>query len=212
MDISSLAGAIANLLRPRDGGAERSLTESSMARFSGIRTVREALPELTAELDRARRYENPLALVVMTVDPADRDVHREGPSANGDRPILETKVPQLVSILVTSLIEDGFRESDVVSYSPADDRYVVLLAESDGRDARQAVERLESLIRERAMVSLRSGVAEFPGDGLTLEDLLRAAESDWMDAHPTSGENGGPPAVAETNARRVDLQTVEEQT
>lgn len=210
MDLSSFAGAIVNFLRPRDGDGERSLFDVSMARLSGTRTVREALAEFRAELDRARRYENPLALAVMSVDPTDGR-GSEGPwGSNGDRSILETKVPQLVSILVTALIEDGFRESDVVSYSPAEDRYVVLLTESDGRDARQAVRRLESLVAERAMVGLRAGVAEFPEDGLTLEDLLRAAEAEWLDGRRSRNGNGRPPSLATRDGRGVDAPAFEE--
>ena len=110
--------------------------------------------------------------------------------------ILETHIPGLLSLLAGALLRETLRESDIVAYDPAEDRFVILLAQTDGPRAEQAVTRLDRIVRRRIRVQTRAGVARFPEHGLTLDDLLRSAEGAWrstpFDAYRDSSpsENG----------------------
>ena len=83
------------------------------------------------------------------------------------------------SELLSRLAGDGFREalrqSDVVCYRPVDDHFVLGFPQTSGDEARQAMTRVGGLFHEHLEMDLVAGVASFPADGLTLEDLESTA-------------------------------------
>jgi hypothetical protein len=58
------------------------------------------------------------------------------------------------------------------------------------KGARQAVRRIEPVIRARMRMEVQAGVAAFPDDGFTLTELMEIAENDWrrqaLEVHPAS--------------------------
>jgi hypothetical protein len=144
--------------------------------------------ELSAELARARRYEHDLAVVVLSASPIDLR-----PSEKGATPV-DSKLPQMVALLTAVALREALRHSDVVCYQAAQNRFVLGLAESDAEDAGHALERLRDQFRSRLRLRVDAGVAHFPHDAFTLDELVTAAA-----ARVTS-----PPATArlEGEARR----------
>ncbi|PYV36794.1 MAG: hypothetical protein DMG06_29880 [Acidobacteria bacterium] len=142
----------------------RAVSLASQA--NGIPTYRRALPQLTRELARARRYQRPLAVVVMTVE--------KGQLLNQEQNV----VHHLLFPLVGKILQDALlRENDIVTYDATPNRYVLLLTESTKEQAIQSVERLQNSLYERTSTHLRAGIAEFPADGLTIEDLVSRAQA-----------------------------------
>jgi hypothetical protein len=172
-----------------------------LAQLPMIPTFQELKPALDGELRRSRRYERPLAVLVVVpdVDPL--------PSANGNgartnvgigarvshgaeavggtpgaheiddaliRPLFWA---QLRFLVLGSVLCGTLRESDVVSYAAELQEFVALLPECDGAAARRAVERLHALYASRMGIGLRAGVSVYPADGLTLDNLLANARS-----------------------------------
>lgn len=135
----------------------------------GVPTYRSWLEMLRRELNRARRYHHPLAVVVTRL--ADRgaleDVARGRASA--------TNRGQWAVMRTGMLLRELLRDTDVVTYDPAENRFVLLLTETSPAQARAAVLRLENLLRERAGATLQSGIAMFPDEGLITEDLVTLA-------------------------------------
>jgi hypothetical protein len=139
-----------------------------------VPTYRQVLPQLTVELQRARRYEHPLALLVMSPhDPAST----RGPVPVTSRPVADTT--PAIFFLLGSFLRNSLRETDIVAAAPETLSYAVALAETDRRGAERAVDRLRDGFRECGGAGLRVGVAEFPHDGLAMEDLLDSACSAW---------------------------------
>ncbi|MDH3691644.1 MAG: hypothetical protein OEU36_19550 [Gammaproteobacteria bacterium] len=81
-------------------------------------------------------------------------------------------------------LRDALREIDVAAYDGANNQFVVALPESTEKQALLAVNRLNDIIGDRIATQLYIGVAEFPEDGLIMEDLIKHA----MD--PTNRELG----------------------
>jgi hypothetical protein len=79
--------------------------------------------------------------------------------------------------LISSLLRDNLRACDFLTYDVSNDYYVILMPETSAALAEQAVIRLNELIVNRIKVHLRIGVAEFPKDGLTIEDLVNHAHT-----------------------------------
>jgi len=146
----------------RQRSRERRLLETIQIHRLGQR-----LPEFERELNRARRTERRLAVAVLALEsgPDERRASRK------NKPWIE----RWVYLLVGSILRDLLREHDIVAYDPATDRHVLQLTESDRSQAGQLVERIREEVEARTSLSLRGGVAQFPEDGLTLQELLRHA-------------------------------------
>ncbi len=130
---------------------------------------------LKAELGRARRYEHDLSIVVLSTTPVEEDGSQVNAASGNGSSIIETHLPQVVSLITAAALREVLRESDVVHYQPSQNRFVLALAESGGEEARGALRRIQSFFRSRLRLEVRAGAARFPEDGLTLDDLIAVA-------------------------------------
>lgn len=145
-------------------------------RFLGLPTYRQALHGLQAELRRARRYQHPLSVVALS--PAG-DAADEAPVEAETPPPGAVRTPHLSFYLLGSLLRDVLRETDVATYAAEQHLFAVFLLETREPEARCAVTRLRDLFHHHTGAQLRAGVAEFPRDGLTVEDLFGEARRAW---------------------------------
>lgn len=124
--------------------------------------------ELTAELFRARRYEHDLAIVVLSAHPRLRSSEEEGSAASD-------KLPQMIALLTAVALREVLRGSDVVCYQAAQNRFILALPETDADGAGVAVDRVHAHFRSRLRLRIRAGIACFPEDAFTLEELVATA-------------------------------------
>src|SRR5436190_1056657 len=113
---------------------------SSILTGAGVPTLRQALPALTAELERARRYDRPLVVVLVTDD---RSPSSRNESGLGDGPHGETRraLPPgspLVTAMIASVVREIVREADLVAFAAALGQCVVLMPEVTGDYASRA--------------------------------------------------------------------------
>jgi hypothetical protein len=122
---------------------------------------------LTFEFGRARRYERALSIAVVapTSWPGEHDGHHDG----------DMRLPTALPLLTAAGLREVLRETDIMCYEPQEGRFVLGLTESESGAARRALERVQTLFQSRLRIELAVGVAQFPSDGVTLEDLIRAA-------------------------------------
>jgi len=157
---------------------------SLVRRSADIPAFRRSLPALTAEMARARRYRRPLVVVMLGLenDRLPEHIHKlagENGSDNGTGRQILSRTTQLVSFVLGSILRDTLRESDITTYHATEDRYILLLTESTRAQARDTVQRLNQLFHRRVYTDLRAGIAEFPIDGLTLDELIGSAQQEW---------------------------------
>ncbi len=139
-----------------------------------IASYRRSLPQLRFALSRARRYQHPITLAVMSLGREQlvqsmRDLAGGWTHAN--------IASHFYFSFIGSLLQDNLRESDIVTYDAAADQYVILLTETPAAEAKHAILRLNGLVFKHAAVYLRIGIAEFPLDGLIVEDLVNCAQA-----------------------------------
>jgi hypothetical protein len=176
----------AELLLARTARSDLPAVLSSMA---------EAVDSLSAELDRARRYNHSLSVVVLSASPMTGEPEpQNGADGTPEAAALETSLPQVVSLLAAGVLRDVVRKSDIVCYWPSENRFVLALAESDVHSGRKALRRIEELFRSRLRLHVHAGLARFPDDGLTLDALvtragIRALEGPSV-RRPANGANG----------------------
>jgi hypothetical protein len=193
----------ATLPRLRRRRAPRA--EEEALALGGIPTYRSAGPVFRRELERVRRYERSLAIVVAKLD--DGHVkHSLATAASEQSDLVVAAGRQVLFAHVGQILRDLLRELDVVTCDLANRRYVILLPELGRSEADSAVRRLEGLIVEATGARIRAGVAEFGTDGLLIEDLVNVAamrcDQPRLELAPSAS-----PAVAsdESAARRSKL-------
>jgi hypothetical protein len=158
----------------------------------GVPTFRQSIPRITAELDRARRYQRALTFAIFSVDRAadpGATMFAAAPTgADGEWPGHAEVLPPgggvLLSVVLACLLRETMRETDIVTYASTEGRCVVVMPEVDTAEARQALGRLHDLAASRLTSPVRAGIAVFPQDGLTLEELIRRADERAQRAVP----------------------------
>jgi diguanylate cyclase (GGDEF)-like protein len=157
------------------GFAQLRRTQRELARLASHDPLTGALSaaafsaRLATELERARRYSRPLALLYLDLDDfkAVNDRHGHG---TGDA----------VLRLVGDAIKGGLRQADVVGRLGGDE-FAVLMPETVGEVALAAASRLATNIRSAFQgtpsVTVSIGVVASPASGGAPEELLRQADA-----------------------------------
>ncbi len=180
--LAVVALALLVLLTRKDKkAANRASNVGSDLQLGAVPTLRRTKKQLSNELARVRRYHRPLSIVVLRLE-SDQlllDLKRNlvPESGNGSveayNQVMQTI--QLVFSLVGALLKESLRESDIATYDVPNNQYIIMLAESSREQAALTVTRLKKLLFKRTAGHLVAGIAEFPEDGLILEDLIARA-------------------------------------
>jgi len=139
-----------------------------------ILPYRSSLPQLASELARARRYQYPLTIVILRLD---EDQLLEKGRGMFSMKKTEPGLVNLLNAFVGSLLRASLRDIDVVSFDVAKNQYILLLPETTMAKAERPVLRLNGMCMKQTGVSMMVGIAEFPEDGLIIEDLVSSAEA-----------------------------------
>jgi len=160
---------------------------------TGLHDRRSAETYLRRELARARRYREPLSLVLIDLDRFS-ELNEQRGYAFGDRALREI-AKLLIGFPSTSREMTGialcFRESDLAARVGADE-FLVLLPATPRAGASQAAERFLAGLRQHRVVYLEGGpesarltataaVVSFPEDGDTAEGLTTLANRKHFD-------------------------------
>ena len=156
----------------------------SLASHAAIPTYRSVLPELSNELARARRTQRPLSVMVLILETGlekslEFPKRKSGNLDNGDKRFRIEQIPTIALIFpqISYILRNTVRKSDIVACGPAPNEFVVVLAETAKKQAQPFTERFNELIASSGLTPLRTGIAEFPPDGLTIEDLVSRARA-----------------------------------
>lgn len=123
------------------------------------------------ELTRSRRYHRPLSIAVIAAEPAD-----EGMTKEMGKSIQHDLLMQFSSARIGQIIDERIRQTDLVLRDHKG-RFIVLCPETDFSNISLLAERISQSIREKTALRVRWGVAAFPDEALTFDDLLQKAES-----------------------------------
>jgi hypothetical protein len=121
------------------------------------------------EFTRSRRYHRPLALLLMEMDP---EVQKENGAALKN--IQSDIVNRFTSARIGQIIDDRIRQTDLVLR----DRqwtYVILCPETDYSSVLQLARRISHAVKEKTGYEVLWGIAAFPEEALTFDDMLKRA-------------------------------------
>ena len=127
------------------------------------------------EVRRARLHDRPLSLLAV------RPETRLAP-AQIDALIAETQLRlarHYQDVRVAELLSTELSDCDLVA--KCDDHFVLMLAETDSKRARDIARRLEDRAQKSLGVGLQAGIATFPDEEVTLSGLIKRAEGALTD-------------------------------
>lgn len=131
--------------------------------------IEEEQQRIKIELTRSRRYHRPLSLVMIESVGADDKVAIE--MLKG---IQHDLMNRFTSARVGQIIDDRIRQTDLVLRDYRG-RFVVLCPETDLVSAELLANRIVQAVKERTDLLVLFGVAAFPDEALTFDDLLHTA-------------------------------------
>lgn len=162
------------LRRPRRPSPPVLQSEQTFSEMGAILPYRSSLPQLASELARARRYQYPLTMVIVRLD---QDLIAEKGNGFFSMKKTESGFMNLLLSFLGTLLRSSLRDIDIVSFDTTNSQYVVLLPETTMAKAGRPVSRLNDTSLKQTGFSLIVGMAEFPVDGLIIEDLVSSAEA-----------------------------------
>lgn len=156
---------------------------SKIMRAVAIPSFRESLPKLKREISRGRRSQNPLALITIGNNgnahrPIDVSSVQRSSSGHTAKTFEPDRLTQIQFILCGPVIRDAVREMDITTYDGANNRYIIALPETNKYQALQMMQRLNKILGEQVAGQLAVGIAEYPADGLHVDELLLSATND----------------------------------
>jgi GGDEF domain-containing protein len=128
------------------------------------------------ELTRSRRYHRPLSLVVIESESDDEKTTREMLKS-----IQHDLLNRFTSARVGQIIDDRIRQTDLVLRDRRG-RFIVLCPETDLENASLLARRITQAVSERTSLHVLWGVAAFPEEALTFDDLLQKARERLVDS------------------------------
>lgn len=150
--------------------AESVLDALALGAFpSRVHNIDQEQQRIKIEFSRSRRYLRPLSLVVIESGKEDEKTARE----------LIKSVQHDLSLRfrnarVCQIIDDRIRQTDLLLRDYGS-RFVILCSETDGKSAVLLAERISNDVKARTDLPVLWGVASYPDDAITFDDLLLKA-------------------------------------
>jgi len=148
-----------------------NITFASVSRR--VQKLDQAGEDIHQELIRSRRHHRPLTVMVAKFDPKsiDVDLHRHV------REIQQAMMARYAHVGLARLISQQARRIDLVADQQDQGRFIILSPESDVAGATALAERIRVAAEQQLGVAVTYGVASFPQDALTFEELVAYAET-----------------------------------
>jgi len=135
------------------------------------------------ELTRSRRYNRPLSLIVIEIPPDDHKSTREVIKS-----IQNDLLKRFTFARIGQTIDDRVRQTDLVLRDRRG-RFIVLCPETDFDNVTLLAGRIAKAVEEKTDMRVLYGVAAFPVDALTFDDLLQKARQRLIAATSIPGEH-----------------------
>jgi GGDEF domain-containing protein len=152
------------------GHAESIMDALALSAFPNrVRDIEAESQRINIELTRSRRYHRPLSLMVLAAESEDQKTTREMLKS-----IQHDLLNRFTSARIGQIIDDRIRRTDLVLRDRRG-HFIVLCPETDLPNATYLAQRVCRAITERISHQALWGVAAFPEEALTFDDLLQKA-------------------------------------
>ena len=168
-----------------------------------VYTPEEAQTRIKHEMQYARRADQPLSVIVMEVDAQNARVQLHATA----REIQRLLIKRYSTIALLRLLAWRSRRTDFFLDQYETGRMVLVAPRAGKEEIPAIISRLSQLAQQYLDIRLKYGVASFPQEGLTFEELLYQAEEDLrtrtQPATAATTDESPRPEVQTTNGHAV---------
>jgi hypothetical protein len=155
-------------------------TIKEIANAVAIPSYRRSLPQFKREIARSRRSQNPLAIIAIGPNgyppqPLNQGLKKISSDKKTATPYQHGRLTKLEFVLCGPVFRDCTREIDITTYDGVNNQFIIALPETNKYQALQMVLRLKKILGEQVAGQLAVGIAEFPADGLYIDELFLSA-------------------------------------
>lgn len=137
---------------------------------------------IKTEITRSRRYHRPLSLVIIESRPTTEKLTREALMS-----VQADLLNRFTVARIGQIIDERIRQTDLI-LRDGRGHFIILCPETDVNNVKLLADRIVQAVRERTDLPVRYGVAAFPDDALTFEDLLQVARERLIHPAALNGE------------------------
>ncbi len=176
--------------------------------FAGVRErvlpYQEGVLNAKTEMYRGRRYERPISVVVMEPEPESikASLHRSV------QKVQQSMMSRYIYMGLARVVSQEMRRMDIAIEHQEQGRLVVLCPETNGEGANAMVKRIRKTASEQLGVSFEVGIASFPGEAVTFEELLNRAENQLKES---SSNSNGPLSSGSNDGEKKSEETAQNQ-
>lgn len=153
---------------------ENTLDRLFLASFQGrTMSMDEANDEVKTELLRSRRYQRSLTLIVLEPDQA--SINRNVAFTNEE--IKHNLSRRYAMGKLSEVLNSTARRPDLIIKLDQPDRFILVCPETSASSSNTLIQRIQNAVETDLGLSVSWGVATFPDDALTFEDLLHKANA-----------------------------------
>ncbi len=158
------------------------------------------------KMQSARRRNYPLSLLVLEADTAGSTIELSATA----REIQRLLTQRLGLVRLTRLLALNLRPSDSIVEEIDQRRWLLMTSEVHRAQATAILQRLNDQTKRQFGIRLSYGVASFPEEGLTFEDLITKAEQDLKTGHAArNGDANMDPTPISTEEPTVQFSSYE---
>jgi hypothetical protein len=138
-----------------------------------IRQFRESDEDIQVEMFRSRYHHHPLSIILVKPEPKSIQVILH-------RLVQEIQQAMLSSYVINNMaqtLSKYLRRTDLILEQRDQGRFIIVCPETNAKDSELLVEYIQTVAQEQLGASVTYGVATFPDEAVTFEELVRRAES-----------------------------------
>ncbi len=152
---------------------EKAVKNITFTDSSGkIRKLDEATEDIQTEMFRSRHSNSPLSIILVQPEPGSIQTALH-------RAVQEVQQAMLNSYVINSMAQTltkYLRRTDMILEQRDQDRFIIFCPDTNAADSALLVEYVKSVATEQLGVSVACGVATFPDEALTFEEMVHQAE------------------------------------
>ena len=150
-----------------------------------VKNLDSSLNDVNKEFARSRRYKRPLGVVVIRLKSENVPTNLKDLSTD----ILRMIVPRYLMNNLIRAVDKEIRRPDFILEQRSEDRIVLLLPEANAKAIKAVSANVQKIARDKVGAEVEVGVAAFPDDAVTFDDLLSRAEREIETLNNSASEN-----------------------
>lgn len=138
-----------------------------------VKKLEDSIRDIDKEITRSRRYNRPLGLLVLQIEP--EIIEMELDSVSKD--ILDLMMRRYSISKLLRAIDKEIRRPDLIFEQQEENRIIILLPETEAMAIDTVKDHIQKIAAKHIDTKVTFGSASFPNDAITFEELINQVEN-----------------------------------